>query len=153
MILYTLNNQVTVLNVWGRDSCENVVMPEIVFKRDQLFLIISVARDMTDDRFVFTVAVKTAEEHVVYVNNRHIMPTLDLVVDGNGFNTVTPPMVCCVVVCGLDLKYCRFAIWQGDEVIDVSQHKRIQRMIEHLFDLIDVIARPHVEDLGNQILK
>lgn len=26
-------------------------------------------------------------------------------------------------------------------------------MIEHLFDLIDVIARPHVEDLGDQVLK
>ena len=81
------------------------------------------------------------------------MAALDLVVDGNDLLSVAPPMILCVVVCGLDLKDRRFAVWQSDEVINVCQHIGVDRVIKHLLHLIDLKACFHMENLSDQILK
>ena len=81
------------------------------------------------------------------------MAALDLVVDGNDLLSVAPPMILGVVVCGLDLKDRRFAVWQSDEVINVCQHIGVDRVIKHLLHLIDLKTCFHMENLSDQILK
>ena len=87
------------------------------------------------------------------IHYAHIMASLDFVVDGNDFSSVTPPMILCVVVCGLDFQNRCFAVWQSDKVIYIRQHIGIDRVIKHLLDLINLKACFHMENLGHQILK
>ena len=145
--------QLTVLCVRRRCLCQNMVVPEVALQSDHFRLVIRVTINVPDDDFIFVVAVKAAEVHLIHIHHAHIMAALDLVVDGNDLLSVAPPMILGVVVCGLDLKDRRFAVWQSDEVINVCQHIGIDRVIKHLLHLIDLKACFHMENLSYQILK
>lgn len=79
-----------------------------------------------------------------------VMPSLGLIVGRNGFLTVQPPVVFGVVVRGLDLQNSGGAVRQFYKVIHIRQHPGILRVLEHLFDLIDLVAGPVLEDLRHQ---
>ena len=146
-------HQLTVLCVRRRCLCQNMVVPEVALQSDHLCLVIRVTLNVPDDDFIFVIAVKAAEVHLIHIHHAHIMAALDLIVDGNDLLSVAPPMILGVVVCGLDLKDRRFAVWQSDKVINVCQHIGVDRVIKHLLHLIDLKACFHMENLSDQILK
>ena len=153
MIFNAFDYQITILDVLRRRSCEYVIVPKVAFKSNQFFLVVHIPHDVANDGLLFAVAIQTTEEHVIDIHNRHIVTSLDLVVDGYSFNTVYPPMVCCIVVRRLDFKNRRFTVWHRDKIVHVCQHKRILWMIKHLLDLIDFISCSHMEYFCHQVLK
>ena len=131
----------------------NMIVPEIAFQSNQFILIILVPCDVTDNDLVFVVAVETAEIDLIQIHDAHIVAPLELIVYGDTFDTVYPPIILGVIVGGLDLQYCCFSIWQLDEVVHISQHERMHGMIEHFLDLIHTESRFLMEYLCDQIFE
>ena len=149
-----VEDQVAVLRVGRRCTGENMVLPEILLQRDQLLLIVPVTVDMTDDNFIFIVAVQAAIVDLVNIHHGHIVPPLSLIVEGNDLLSVLrPPVILCVVIGRFDLKDRSTAFGKLYEVVNIRQHKRMHRMIEHLLDLVDAIPRFYVEYLCHQIFQ
>ena len=149
-----VEDQVAVLRVGRRCTGENMVLPEIPLQRDQLLLIVMVTVNMTDDNFIFIVAVQAAIEDLVNIHHGHIVPPLGLIVEGNDLLSVLrPPVILCVVIGRFDLQNSSPAFGKLYEVVNIRQHKRMHRMIKHLLDLIDAISRFYVEYLRYQIFQ
>ena len=148
-----LNNQITVFRVWRWNLSLNMVIPEVALQINQFSLIIQVAYNVPYDDFVLVVAIEAAIIHFVNIHYAHIMASLDFVVDRNDFLPITPPMILCIIICGLNFKNRCFAVWQFDEVVNVRQHIGVDRMIKHLLHLIDPKACFHMENFSYQILK
>ena len=127
-----------------------MVFPEILFQKNHLILIGQIPLHITDNTFLLVVAIQAAEETAVHIHDGHVMPPLGLIVGRNGFLTIQPPVVFGVVVCGLDLQNSGGAVRQFYKVVHIRQHPGILRVLEHLFDLIDLVAGPVLEDLRHQ---
>ena len=81
------------------------------------------------------------------------MPPLRFVVDRNDLLAVVPPVILGVIVRGLDLKDGCCTVRQVHHVIQIRQHPGIQRVLEHEWPAVDLIARLMGEDLSNQRLQ
>ncbi len=62
-------------------------------------------------------------------------------------------MISCIVVCRLNFQDCKTAIRELDEIIYISQHKRILRVTEHFLDFENPIACFLGEYPGYKILQ
>ena len=127
-----------------------MIFPEILLQKNHLILIGQIPLHITDNAFLLVVAIQAAEKTAVHIHNGHVMPSLGLIVGRNGFLTIQPPVVFGVVVRGLDLQNGGGAIRQFHEIVHIRQHPGILRVLEHLFDLIDLVAGPVLEDLRHQ---
>ena len=125
-------------------------MPELAFQIDHLLFVLPVAVQVADNDFVLIVAIQTAIEDFVNIHNCHVVPPLCLIVNGNTFLAVLPPVVFCVVVGRFDFQNRNFPVWQADKVVYICQHEGILRMLEHLFDLEYFQPGFLGEDLGDQ---
>ena len=140
-------------HIGRRRFCENMILPEIPFQSDQFLFIGHVTVNAADDCLVFRISVKAAEVDPVNVHDRHVVPPLRFVVDRNDFLAVVPPVILGVIVRGLDLKDGCCTIRQFHHIIQIRQHPGIQRVLEHEWPAVDLIARLMGEDLGNQRLQ
>ena len=96
--MQAFHDKVAVFRVGRGIFGEYVVMPKGVLQHNQFIFVVHVAVKMSDDRFVFRIAVETAKVSAVNVHNRHVVPRLRFVVDGNDLLPVVPPVVPRVVV-------------------------------------------------------
>ena len=130
-----------------------MILPEVPFQSNQFLLIGHVTVDTADDRLVFRISVKAAEVDPVNVHDRHVVPPLRFVVERNDFLAVVPPVILGVIVRGFDLKDGCCTVRQFHHIIQIRQHPGIQRVLEHEWPAVDLIARLMGEDLGNQRLQ
>ena len=130
-----------------------MILPEVPFQSDQFFFIGHVTVDTADDRLVFRISVKAAEVDPVNVHDCHVVPPLRFVVDRDDLLAVVPPVILGIIVCGFDLKDGCCTVRQFHHVIQIRQHPGIQRLLEHEWPSVDLIARLMSEDLGNQWLQ
>ena len=130
-----------------------MILPEVPFQSNQFFFIGHVTVDTADHRLVFRISVKAAEVDPVNVHDRHVVPPLRFVVDRNDFLAVVPPVILGVIIRGFDLKDGCCTVRQFHHIIQIRQHPRIQRVLEHEWPAVDLIARLMGEDLGNQRLQ
>ena len=125
-------------------------MPELTFQINHLLLVFPVTVQVTDDDLVLIVTIQAAIEDFVDVHDRHVVPSLCLVVDGNTFLVVLPPVVFRVVVGRFDFQQRNFSVWQADKIIHICQHEGVLRMLEHLLDLENFQPGFLGEYLGDQ---
>ena len=133
--------------------CKHVLVPEDFLQRDQLRFIVRVPVNVANDRLVLGVSVQAAEIASVNVHHRHVVPSLGLVVAGNDLRAVVPPVSLCVVVGGLDLQDCRRAVGKVHKIVQVSQHPRMLRVLEHGLSLIHLQPGLLLKDSGDQRLQ
>lgn len=82
------------------------------------------------------------------------MPYLSDIVFGDDFAPVlSPPMRPRIEICRFDLNNGDFAVGQDCKIIHIRQHPKIQRMLIHFFDLIDVQTRFFGKDSRDQIFQ
>ena len=147
-------DQVTIrFHIGRRRFCEDMILPEVPFQSDQFFFIGHVTVDTADHRLVFRISVKAAEVDPVNVHDRHVVPPLRFIVDRNDFLAVVPPVILGVIIRGFDLKDGCCTVRQFHHIIQIRQHPGIQRVLEHEWPAVDLIARLMSEDLGNQRLQ
>lgn len=108
---------------------------------------------MPDDDFLLVVAIQTAEVHPVNAHHRHVMAALGLIVDRHDLLAVVPPLVLGVVVGRFDFQDGRAAVWELHQVVQIGQHPRVFRVLEHTFALVDLQPGLFLKDAGHQRLQ
>lgn len=121
----TVQNQITVLHIGGRDFFLNIVLPECLLKIDHFFLISHITPDLTDNDFILCVAVQAAKEYPVIVRNSHIVSALQLIINWHNFPAIQPPMILCVIIGRLDLQQRNRTVRELYKVVHIGQHELI----------------------------
>ena len=125
----------------------------MLFQKNHLIRISFVTANLTNDGFFLVVAIQAAEEAAIHIHDRHIMPPLGFVVDRNSFFPIQPPVILSIVVCGFDFQNCGRAIRKFYKVVHISQHPGILGVLEHLLDLINLVAGPMLKNFCHQRLQ
>ena len=107
---------------------------------------------MPDDDLILIVSIQAAEVDPVQIHDRHIMPTLRFVVHRNDLLAVVPPVFSGVIICRLDLQNGIAAVRKLHKVVQIRQHPRIQRVLEHDLPLKDMQPGFLRKNPRNQIL-
>ena len=108
---------------------------------------------MADDDLILVVSIQTAEVNSVQIHDRHIMPSLRFVVHRNDLLAVVPPVFFGIIICRLDLQNGIVAVRKLHKVVQICQHPRIQRVLEHDLPLKDTQAGFLCEDPRDQVFQ
>ena len=146
MPAHAFNYKIALLGIGRRCFGKDIVLPEMLFQENHLILISLVAANLTNDGFFLVVAVQTAEEAAIHIHNGHVMAPLGFVVDRNSFFPVQPPVILGIVVRGFDFQNCGRTIRKFHKVVHIRQHPGILGVLEHLLDLIYLVAGPMLEN-------
>ena len=151
--LQTLQDEVAAFRIVRRALPLHMVVPERIFQRDQLRLIGIIPVQMPDDGLVFVVSIQAAEVDPVQIHDRHIMPSLRFIVQRNDLLAVVPPVLSGIIICRLDLQNGIAAVRKLHKVVQIRQHPRIQRVLEHDLPLKDTQPGFLCEDPCDQVFQ
>ena len=150
--LQALQNEVAAFRIIRRLALLHEIIPERILQRDQFRLIGIIPVQMADDDLILVVSIQTAEVNSVQIHDRHIMPSLRFVVHRNDLLAVVPPVFSGVIICRLDLQNGIAAVRKLHKVVQIRQHPRIQRVLEHDLPLKDMQPGFLRKNPRNQIL-
>lgn len=82
--------------------CQHMMIPKVLLHGNEFFFIFGVTLDTADNYLVFGITVQTTIIYPINIGDRHVMPSLNFVMHGNRFFSISPPQVFCVVIGGFD---------------------------------------------------